>query len=340
MQRRAIEELTRLLRDKLAVAEIPAAEMRGYVTPRRLAVIAEGIPAAQPDRSEERRGPRVGAPATAIDGFLRSAGLASVEQCEVRGTSRGEFYFATINRPGRPAAELLPELVKSVALRAAVAQIDALPGRFTAMDTAFDLGRCFCSRARFCPWPSTEFRSGEPLAAIVSWRPARFASPDAAEYLERLGKARVVVDQERRKEMIRKDLEAAAARAGVALKPDAGLLDEVTGLVEFPVVLVRRDRRRIHGASAGSAGNRDAHAPEIFFLPAIRRHAGAKISVCRQQYRRGSTARRLSRAMSAYCGPGSPMPAFFGTRTGASRSRAASRPCRSASFMRKLGSLL
>src|SRR5262249_44778688 len=88
MQRRAIEDLTGLLRDKLASAEIPAANVRGYVTPRRLALIAEGIPATQPDRTEERRGPRLGAPQPAIDGFLRSAGLTSIEQCKTRGTDR------------------------------------------------------------------------------------------------------------------------------------------------------------------------------------------------------------------------------------------------------------
>ena len=69
MQRRAIEDLTRLLRDKLAGAEFAAADIRGYVTPRRLVVIADGIPPTQPDRTEERRGPRVGAPQAAIDGF-------------------------------------------------------------------------------------------------------------------------------------------------------------------------------------------------------------------------------------------------------------------------------
>ncbi len=69
MQRRAIADLTVLLRDKLATADIPATDVRGYVTPRRLAVIAGGIPAAQPDRIEERRGPRLGAPPAAIDGF-------------------------------------------------------------------------------------------------------------------------------------------------------------------------------------------------------------------------------------------------------------------------------
>src|SRR5918997_5701054 len=118
MQRRAISDLTALVRDKLAAAEIPAAMLRFYVTPRRLTVIADGIPEHQPDRSEERRGPRVGAPTQAVDGFLRSTGLASIEQCEVRDTGRGEFYFAVIKCPGRPAAEVLPEL-----LHAAIAEL-------------------------------------------------------------------------------------------------------------------------------------------------------------------------------------------------------------------------
>ena len=118
MQRRAIDDLTALIRDKLASAEIPAATVRGYVTPRRLTVIADGIPDRQPDRSEERRGPRLGAPPQALEGFLRAAGLASVEQCEVRDTGRGEFYFAVIHQPGRPAAEVLPEL-----LHAAIAEL-------------------------------------------------------------------------------------------------------------------------------------------------------------------------------------------------------------------------
>jgi len=236
MQRRAIAELTGLLRDKLAAAELPAAQMRGYVTPRRLTVIAEGVPAAQPDRSEERRGPRVGAPAPAIEGFLRSAGITSIEECEIRDTDRGEFYFATVNRPGRPSAEVLPEIVGSA--------IFALPW------------------PKSMRYPASSLRWVRPLTSVVclfegkvvplplgrvpvgrSTRGHRFLSSgeicvaNAAEYLVRLGDARVVLDQERRREAIRKDLEAAAEGVRFVLKPDAGLLDEVTGLVEFPVVL-------------------------------------------------------------------------------------------------------
>src|SRR5215472_10723183 len=84
LQPRAIEELTGLLREKLSAAEIPAESLRSYVTPRRLAVIAEGIPSAQRARVEERRGPRVGAPQPAIAGFLRSVGLAAIAECEIR----------------------------------------------------------------------------------------------------------------------------------------------------------------------------------------------------------------------------------------------------------------
>src|SRR5260370_5909895 len=112
MQRRAIEDLTALVRDKLAAAEIPAVTLSGYVTPRRLTLIAGGIPERQPDRSEERRGPRLGAPPGARDGFLRGVGLASIADCEVRDTGRGAFYFAKIERPGGAASSGLPELLR------------------------------------------------------------------------------------------------------------------------------------------------------------------------------------------------------------------------------------
>jgi glycyl-tRNA synthetase beta chain len=237
MQRRAIDDLTGLLRGKLADAEIPAVSWRGCVTPRRLAVIAEGIPATQPDRTEDRRGPRIGAPQPAIAGFLRAAGLAGIGHCEIRDTGRGEFYFATLQHPGRPAAQVLPEVI-----RAAIAEL---------------------------PWPKSmrypaaSLRWVRPLTSVVclldgevvalaldrvpvgrTTRGHRFLAPaeicveGAADYLERLRDAHVVLDHDHRKEMIRQDLDRAAAAAGLVMKPDPGLLDEVTGLVEFPVVLM------------------------------------------------------------------------------------------------------
>ncbi len=236
MQRRAIADLIGLLRGKLAEAEIPAVELRGCVTPRRLAVIAAGIPPVQPDRVDERRGPRVGAPAPAIDGFLRSAGLGSIEQCEIRDTGRGEFYFAVVKRSGRPAAEVLPGLI--------MAAIAELPW------------------PKSMRWPGSPLRWVRPLTSIIclfegevlplalgrvpvgrTTSGHRFLAPgeicvgNAADYVERLEGAHVVLDQDRRKEMIRTGLDRRAAELGLVVKPDPGLLDEVTGLVELPVVL-------------------------------------------------------------------------------------------------------
>lgn len=237
MQLRAIEDLTGLIREKLAAAEIGAKSLRGYVTPRRLTVIAEGIPARQPDRREERRGPRAGAPQQAIDGFLRAAGLASIEQCELRDTGRGEFYFAVIERPGGAAAEVLPDII-----RAAIAEL---------------------------PWPKSmhfpaaSFRWVRPLASVIclfdgevvplplddvpvgrTTRGHRFLSPEefpianAGDYLKRFEQAHVVLDQDRRREMVENGLNKLAHDAGLKVRADPGLLYEVTGLVEYPVVLM------------------------------------------------------------------------------------------------------
>ncbi|MGH7061445.1 MAG: glycine--tRNA ligase subunit beta, partial [Stellaceae bacterium] len=239
MQRRAIEDLTRLLRDKLAAAEIPAAGVRGYVTPRRLAVIADGIPATQPDHTEERRGPRVGSPQPAIDGFLRATGLASIDDCEMRDTGRGEFYFAMLRRAGRPTAEVLPDLVK-----AAIAE---LPW------------------PKSMRWPGSSFRWVRPLNSVIclldgavvplaldlvpvgrTTRGHRLLAPDeisieaAADYIEKLENAYVILDQDRRRAQIETDLQNRASDEGLVVRPDPLLLEEVTGLAELPVVLAGR----------------------------------------------------------------------------------------------------
>lgn len=236
MQRRAIADLTEMVRGKLAAAEISAAEIRGWVTPRRLTIIAGGIPATQPDHTAERRGPRLGAPKPAIDGFLRSAGLASIEQCEVRDTGRGEFYFAIIERPGRSAAAVLPEL-----LRAAIAELPwpkSMRYPASALRWVRPLTSVVCLfDGEVLPLPLDRVAVGRTTYGHRFLSPGEICVGNAAEYCERLGKAHVVLDQDRRREMIRQGLEAVAAAGGLAVKHDPGLLDEVTGLVEFPVVL-------------------------------------------------------------------------------------------------------
>jgi glycyl-tRNA synthetase beta chain len=239
MQRRAIEEFVGLVRDKLAAAEIPAAGLRGYVTPRRLAIIADGIPERQPDRSEERRGPRVGAPQNALDGFLRSAGLSSVEQCEVRDTGRGEFYFAIVQHAGRPAAEVLPEL-----LQAAIAELSWPKSmRFPAARLRWvrPLVSVLCLLdGEVLPLSLDEVPVGRTTRGHRFLSQGEIAVENVADYLDRLEAAYVILDQDRRRDIIAADLDRLAQSEGVTVKSDAGLLEEVTGLVEFPVALMGR----------------------------------------------------------------------------------------------------
>jgi glycyl-tRNA synthetase beta chain len=239
MQRRAIEEFAGLVRDKLAAAEIPAAGLRGYVTPRRLTIIAEGLPERQPDRSEERRGPRVGAPQQALDGFLRSAGLQSVEQCEVRDTGRGEFYFAVVQHAGRPAAEVLPEL-----LQAAIAELSWPKSmRFPAARLRWvrPLVSVLCLfDGEVLPISLDEVPVGNTTRGHRFLSQGEIAVDNAADYLDRVEAASVILDQDRRRDIIAADLDRLAQSEGLTVKPDPGLLDEVTGLVEFPVALMGR----------------------------------------------------------------------------------------------------
>src|SRR5947209_5794252 len=237
MQRRAIDDLTGLIRDKLAAAEIPAAELRGTVTPRRLTVIAEGIPVRQPDRSEERPGPRVGAPQQALDGFLRAAGVASIEQCEVRDTGRGEFYFAIVQHAGRPAAEVLPEL-----LQAAVAELPWPKSmRFPAAPLRWvrPLSSVLCLfGGEVLQLSLGEVPVGRTTCGHRFLSPGDIAVDNAQDYVAKLEAASVILDQDYRRDVIAAGLDRLAQKEGVKVKPDPGLLDEVTGLAEFPVVLM------------------------------------------------------------------------------------------------------
>ncbi len=236
MQAQAADDLQRLVSEKLDGAGLPFAKSQSFVTPRRLALSIEGLPLAQKDVSEERRGPRVGSPAPAVEGFLKSAGLATLAECEERTTDRGQFYFAIIRRPGRATAEVLPDL-----LRGAIVEL---------------------------PWPKSmrfpaaRFRWVRPLTRVIAMFDGavlalaldgvpvgdetvghRFLSKgairveDFSDYREKLRKAHVVLDAAERKRIIAQGLAREAKRLGVTLRPDAALLDEVTGLVEWPVVL-------------------------------------------------------------------------------------------------------
>src|SRR5690606_11267033 len=111
MQKRASEDLVRLVSDALKEAGVEGRNARAYATPRRLTLVIEGLPEKTPDVKEERKGPKVGAPQQAIDGFLRAAGLSSIDQATVQEDKKGAFYVAVTEKPGRATADLIAEIV-------------------------------------------------------------------------------------------------------------------------------------------------------------------------------------------------------------------------------------
>src|SRR5262249_24464137 len=117
MQARAADDLRKLVTDRLVAAGLLYEGAKAFATPRRLALAVQGVPVRQPDVREEKQGPRVGAPDGAIQGFLRAAGLKSISEAKVQPDKKGDFYVAVIEKPGRPAidviGEIVPEVVKS-----------------------------------------------------------------------------------------------------------------------------------------------------------------------------------------------------------------------------------
>ena len=241
MQAKAAEDLQRLVTEKLKAAGLTFTSAKSFVTPRRLALVIDGLPLAQPDVQEEKKGPRVGSPQQAVDGFLKGAGLTSLDQCEKRDTGKGEFYFAVIDKKGVATDAVLPGIIvaamgelpwpKSMRwaantqrwvrpLHSIVALFD---GKVVA--GAFDLGGAavaFGDKTRGHRFLS----SGE--IAVSSF----------ADYQQKLRSAKVILDQAERKASIKAQSEKAASAAGLTVKPDEGLLEEVTGLVEWPTVLM------------------------------------------------------------------------------------------------------
>src|SRR5258707_4809231 len=115
MQARAADDLKKLVTDRLVAAGLVYEGAKAFATPRRLALAVQGVPARQPDQKEEKKGPRVGSPEGAIKGFLKAAGLASIDQAKIeKDPKKGDFYVAVIEKPGRPAIEVIGEIVPEV----------------------------------------------------------------------------------------------------------------------------------------------------------------------------------------------------------------------------------
>jgi len=243
MQARAADDLKRLVSDGLKAAGLEFKDARAFATPRRLALVVDGLPTARADVSEERRGPRVGAPDQAVQGFLKGAGLASLDQAEKRDTGKGEFWFAVVRKKGGPTADALPGIID--------AAMKALPwpksmkwgsGTMTWVRPLQSIVALFDGKVL-----AGEMAPGGQMAPIKfgdSTRGHRFLSKGEikvasfADYAAKLEAAHVILDPAERRKIILAGAEKLCAEAQVSLKSDEALLDEVTGLVEWPVPML------------------------------------------------------------------------------------------------------
>ena len=114
MQARAADDLKKMVTDRLVAAGLVYEGAKAFATPRRLALSVQGVPVRQPDIKEEKKGPRVGAPGGAIAGFLKAAGLKSIGEAKVQPDKKGDFYVAVIEKQGRPALDVLAEMIPEV----------------------------------------------------------------------------------------------------------------------------------------------------------------------------------------------------------------------------------
>jgi len=241
MQKRASQDLQKLVTDALAKEDVFGESAKAFATPRRLTLAITGLPVRQQDRKEERKGPRVGAPEKAMEGFLKSTGL-TLEQCETREDKKGDYYVAVIEKTGRGTDELIAEIVPEV--------------------------------VRNFPWPKSmrwgngSLRWVRPLHSIVCTLDGevvpfevdngkgdaiksgnvtyghRFLGPDAItvrefdDYVEKLSKQKVMLDPEERAEHILADAKNLAHAQHLELIDDDALLHEVAGLVEWPTAFM------------------------------------------------------------------------------------------------------
>jgi len=247
MQARAAEDLHKAVTDRLVEAGLVYDGAKAFVTPRRLTLAVQGVPVRQPDRREEKKGPRVGAPEQAVAGFLKAAGLKSLSDAKVQPDKKGDFYVAVIEKPGRAAldviSEILPAVIKSFPWPKSMrwgAQ-SKNPGALNWVRPLHSILATF--------GPETEDPDIVPftvdgIAAGNVTRGHRFLAPESftvrrlADYTAKLDKARVVLDPERRRSIIDTEAKQLAFAQGLELVEDEGLLAETAGLVEWPVVLM------------------------------------------------------------------------------------------------------
>lgn len=252
MQVAAAEALRDQVLSRLTAAGIEPSSATVHSTPRRLALHLTGLPTATPDVREERKGPKVGAPQGAIDGFLKSAGLSSLDSCEQRDTPKGAIWVAVVEKRGQGTAELLARAIPA-AIRAlpwpksmrwagnAFSYVRPLSRILALFDGAvLPLALDLSAAQADTVGTAGALQSGNETEGHRFTGRGPFAVTGFEDYAQKLAAHDVVLDRAERQRRIEAQLAALAGANGIAVKPDAGLLQEVVGLVENPHVLLGR----------------------------------------------------------------------------------------------------
>jgi len=239
MQDRAREDLAKLFAAELAKVGLAATELVTYATPRRLALIARGLPLETAAVSEETKGPKAGAPPQALEGFLRKTGLTREQLVE-----RDGVLFAVIDKPGRATAGVLAETIPAIIRAFPWPKAMRWGGASTTMESLRWVrqlqGIVALLGEQIVPVEIAGITSGAATVGHRFHHPGIITIGSADDYVEKLRACHVIVDQAERRQIIALGATMAARKAGLELVQDEGLLTENAGLTEWPVPLLGR----------------------------------------------------------------------------------------------------
>lgn len=238
MQLRATDDLKRLVVDGLKARGLDVGEARGFSTPRRLTLVIENVPAGSPAISEEKKGPRVGAPEQAVQGFLKSAGLASIEDATIiKDEKKGDYYVAKIEKPGRAAPEIIAETVTDVASKFPWPK--SMRWGSSPFQWVRPLQSVLCLLGgKVVPFEIAGLPSGNETRGHRFLGPGPFKVKNFHDYEEKLAAHHVMLDPAKRVASISEQAHALAKEAKLELVEDEALLSENAGLTEWPLVLL------------------------------------------------------------------------------------------------------
>src|SRR5262245_11914804 len=229
MQTRAREDLARLLGQALACAGLEYKDLKTFTTPRRLVAVVEGLPARSPSVREEKKGPRVDAPEAAINGFIKSVGLASIGEAERREDKKGAFYVAVIEKRGRPAVEVLADIVPESVLNFPWPK--SMRWGSGKLRWVRPLHSILCQLdGKVVPFELDGIRSGKETRGHRFMAPKPFPVKGFADYAKKLRAAKVILDGEERSKLILDGARILAKKERLTLVEDDGLLQENVGL--------------------------------------------------------------------------------------------------------------